>query len=622
MKKYSITSIWVIALVMISSCEDYLDRTPESVISEETAFRNFENFQGFTEELYRCIPDKFHSHNQATGNFGDDEIWSDDSPDQVGFRFDRGDFWAWTHWSSYFDHGSLTTTQDRTAKGLWPLAWYGIRKANLGLENLHRMTEATQEERELIEGQLLFFRGWLHFNMAQYWGSLPYIDRVLPGDEPLREEKLSYQEFAEKAHNDFRRAADLLPINWDNTATGRRTAGNNHYRINKIMALSYLGKNLLWASSPLMNSVSGGGPVYNADLARRSAEAFGELLNLVESGQTQYALEPFSNYKRIFLTRGQNWLLPGGAETIFRTLVHGVNATHWNLTQCWIPAVIARDANHRLSPTSNYVNRNYGMANGLPLPEDISQADPESGYDPNYPFRNRDPRFYHDIAYDGVQMVLGSLSPENANLRYANLYTGGNFRNDRNSTRTGYVHMKFMMVGYNNFDQLFSYGNAGSRNIPYVRLSDIYLMYAEAALMGYNSVTGQSPNFSKNAVEAVNTIRERAGMPEVLPRFQTTVSVFLEELRRERAVELAFEGHRFTDLRRWMLITHPDYAAKTAMEFDRAEALNTEVPSDTRIVNLRERVIINRNYDDKHYWLPFKVSDVSLYPEFDQNPGW
>jgi hypothetical protein len=155
-----------------------------------------------------------------------------------------------------------------------------------------------------------------------------------------------------------------------------------------------------------------------------------------------------------------------------------------------------------------------------------------------------------------------------------------------------------------------------------MRLADIYLMYAEAALMGNNSTGATSTTFSKTPVDAVNVIRARAGMVGVHQKFLGSVDIFLKELIRERAVELAFEGHRFNDLRRWMLLTEAPYTIKTSYEFDRFGAFNTEDPTENRIVNMREEVIIERNFTSKHYWLPLKLSDVTLYPEFFQNPGW
>jgi hypothetical protein len=167
------------------------------------------------------------------------------------------------------DRNNNQTNDDRFAKSLWGLGWYAIRKANMGLANIDKLTDATQEEKNLIKGQLLFFRGWYHFMFMQYFGGLPYIDKVLPGDQKLTLPRLKYSECADKAAADFREAANLLPSNWDNTTAGKRTLGKNQLRINKIMALGYLGKNYLWAGSPLMNSVSGGSRTYNAEYCKK-----------------------------------------------------------------------------------------------------------------------------------------------------------------------------------------------------------------------------------------------------------------------------------------------------------------------------------------------------------------
>jgi starch-binding outer membrane protein, SusD/RagB family len=628
--KINIFLSFSLVLLFSTSCLDYLERTPESVISEEIAFLNFENFQGFTEELYQCIPNFTTSYWTASWNWGEDEMVSAAGNFHVTFAFDRGNFWAWQvehsghgGQASWMDKWSANTNDNPHTKGLWPLAWYGIRKANLGLENLHRMTEATDEERALIEGQLLFFRAWFHFMLIQHVGGLPYIDRVLPGDQQLREPRLSYHESAEKAAADFRRAADLLPIDWDNTVAGRRTLGRNELRINKVMALAYLGKNLLYAGSPLMNLESTGSRTYNADFCRRSAEALGELLNLVETGQTQYALVPFDRWHGLFYTMGQNWALSGSTESIFRSLYWSGDQSNWGITKQFFPSVIVDGDATKFAPTANYVNRNFGMANGHPLPANVSQADAESGYDPEFPFRGRDPRFYKSVVFDGVQVVQGSMPPNQEDNRFANLFTGGSYRGAVSGSPTGYLNRKFVPLQANAYDNAFAFGAALHLNVPYLRLADVYLMYAEAALMGHNAVTAKSTNFDKTAVDAINTIRERAGMPNVLPKYQESVPVFLDEVRRERAVELAFERHRFNDLRRWMQLIERPYTLKTAIEFNRAP--DSEVggdPADMRVLNYREEVLLERPLAERHYWLPLKVSDVTLYPEFRQNPGW
>lgn len=620
----------MVMLLMVVSCEDYLERTPEAVISEEIPFQNFQNFQGFTEELYMCVPNFTTNYWTTSFNWGDDEIQSTGNNFHFGVKIENGDFWGWQRehdgWGAgWLDKNNATTStggQDpRFRKGLWPLAWYGIRKANIGLANLDRLTDATDEERALIEGQLLFFRGWFHFQLNQYFGGMPYLDRVLPGDEAPREPRLNYHASAERAADDFRKAADLLPIDWDQTTAGRRTLGKNNLRVNKITALGYLGKNLLWAGSPLMNYESTGSRTYNTEYCQRAATAFGELLALVDGGQTQYALLPFEDYHMNFYTTGQNWHIPGGSEAIFRPPYFDANASNWGISKQYLPNVV-ENGNVKFLPTANYVNY-YGMANGLPLPNDIKQADPESGYDPNFPWRGRDPRFYNDIVYDGLMVVQGSMGGRPADDKWANLFTGGSYRDVVGGSRTGYANRKFIPITANEIDNGHGYSNSLHIMVPYMRLADIYIMYAEAALMGYGSPTAIAPAYDKTAVDAINVVRERAGVAPVDARFLASQDAFLSEVRRERAVELAFESHRFNDLRRWMLLIEEPYTIKTSIEFDRAAPLDPGNPAaENKVVNLKEEVILRRNFTEKHYWLPLKVADVNIYPEFNQNPGW
>src|SRR5690606_16940863 len=200
---------------------------------------------------------------------------------------------------------------------------------------------ATQEERNLIKGQLLFFRGWFHHRLMEYFGGIPYINYALPNDEKLTLPRLNYHDCADLAAADFREAADLLPINWDNTAAGRRTLGKNQLRINKIMALAYLGKNYLWAGSPLMNYSVTGNRNYEAEYCKKAADAFGELLALVEGGQTQYQLLTFDKIHNNFYTMNQNWALPGGTEAIFRGPYSSGNDTHYGTSKQFMPSLIS-----------------------------------------------------------------------------------------------------------------------------------------------------------------------------------------------------------------------------------------------------------------------------------------
>lgn len=614
----------------LTSCESYLDRDEDSIVSQEDAFKNFYSFQGFTEELYYCIPLFHNGYWNSDFNWGEEELIVVGSTWFFGYKADNGDFWGWMKeydgWGCNWMDGTGTTTNDEThQKRMWPLVWYGIRKANLGLENLEKLQDATQEEKDLIAGQLYFFRGWFHFMLMQYFGGLPYIDHVLDADnESIRLPRLNYQQTADKAAEDFKMAASLLPVDWDLTTAGKNTLGKNRQRINKIMALGYLGKNYLWAGSPLMNYESTGDKSYNTEYCKKAAEAFAEMLSLCkeEGGSADYSLIPFENYSDIFFSYNQGMKIPGYPEAIFQAPSYDGGKTAWSMNQQYTPGVLLDGSSNCFSPTANYIDY-YGMANGLPI-SDAEQADAESGYDPTHPWKNRDPRFYHDIVYDGVKCIQDATLTREAH-RYANLATGGSYRDEYAGSRTGYLLYKFLPHPYcvNNDDK----GQDKSHfiNLSYMRLSDIYLMYAEAAANAYGSPNGKVVGvngFSKTAVDAINHVRERAGVGHVAQKFLGSTTDFMKEVRRERAVELAYEGHRFNDLRRWLLLTEEPYTLKTAHDFDRDSSFSTDNPQDNKVRNLKERVILERKLGTKHYWLPLKRVDTSIYLEFDQNPGW
>jgi hypothetical protein len=243
----------------MTSCTDYLDKEPDSTVGEEEAFKNFTNFQGFVEEIYNCIPNKESCYWCTSFNWGEDEIMNTGGGDtHVTAHFDLGDY---RHWYDEQDKGgqqswlnrpgSNPTSTNKFDHSLAYHAWYCIRKANIGLENIDKMVDATREEKNFIKGQLLFFRAWWHHQQMEWWGGLPYIDTVLDPNEQFNLPRLSFRECAEKCAADYRAAADLLPDNWDETTIGKKTLGKNDLRITKVCALGYMGKVLLWAASPL-----------------------------------------------------------------------------------------------------------------------------------------------------------------------------------------------------------------------------------------------------------------------------------------------------------------------------------------------------------------------------------
>ena len=628
----------VMGVIGLASCTDYLDKEERSIIDASQPYLNFRNFQGFVEELYTAMPIMTGHQYHSAWNFGEDDYWEPQESRQLPNAIDQGNYWGWNEcFYSYFKEkqgGMNTGTPERmisdvSTKGyLYGLCWFGIRKANIGIANLDKLVDATQEEKNLIAGQLYFFRAWNHFMLMQYWGGLPYIDVVLDANSVFNLPRLSYQATAEKAAEDFQKAADLLPIDWDQTAAGKATLGKNAVRINKVMALAYKGKDLLWAGSPMMNQESTGNATYNADFCKRAADAFAEALKICEE-TGRYELADWDHYQEIFYTYKQN-KLNGLKEVLFweNMATCHIGVWRWNLVNDWRPPLI-NNSGIKCYPAANYTDY-FGMANGLPIP-DITKPDAASGYNPEYPYKDRDPRFYYNFIYDAVKTVLDGSKILKDGLpderkQYASLYEGGLYRTDTPSkcVFTGYMNKKFTSQYMNDFDD---YKEGTVLVMPLMRLADVYLMYAESAAAGYGSATASASGYSLSAVGAIDKVRARAGVAGVDSKFLGSVDDFMSEVRRERAVELSFEGHRFTDLRRWLLLDKAPYNKKTAVYFDRAADQSDKEryanPKENHVLNLREVVLTERKYTlPKHNWFPFPQKDVQMYPEFAQNPGW
>jgi len=665
MKKYQIIySVLAVVLAWgMTSCTDYLDKEGDSTITEEVAFKNFHNFQGFIDEIYNCIPNKVNVNYTVSFNWGDDEILNTgDGNGHFTSKVDNGNFRNWSQDDKNWLYRSNADSKviDVKRHALWNHAWYCIRKANLGLANLDKMV-GTQEEKNLIAGQLYFFRAWWLEEMMQWWGPLPYLDHAIGASEEMRFPRPTYQEAAEKCYADFHKAAELLPVNWDNTAPGRQTSSeNNKLRVTRMAALGYAGKVLLWAASPLMENGAQLGALkngntykYNTALAQRAADIFGELLTLVESGTTPLELAEFSfddvynhkatkaaennSYSNLFYTTNLGWAIPGLNEAIFRGGAgdsRGYNdCTLFQFAKTWGPKNdnLIPDDKVVHHPTANYVNYAYGMADGTPAyilenGQWVPNTPAKGGsFDVEHPFRNRDPRFYHDIIFDGFRYVETDIP--NADMKqkyqYSRLYTGGNVREATLSSRTGYFTQKLVPHQCNNYDNGLNWGTNISSYLTYMRLADIYLMYAEAGA-AVSGATFKSSNYNKTAEEAINVLRDRVGAGHVAVGLDK--NKFMDEVRRERACELAFEGFRFNDLQRWLLLTEKPYTVKTSQEFDRAEPDSYfeegNDPKDAKVNNWRDEVILERNYGKKHYWFPLLDKDVYLYAEFPQNYGW
>jgi hypothetical protein len=231
-------------------------------------------------------------------------------------------------------------------------------------------------------------------------------------------------------------------------------------------------------------------------------------------------------------------------------------------------------------PTQNMVDQ-YEMTDGLPY-------DQSPLYDPARPYANRDPRLAASILYD-------------SSLWFGNVMdmTSGSFYNPiADATPTGYMLRKFLNPKY-----LFYGNNTNYQNCTVLRLAEIYLDYAECELKLGNA---------EEARTYVNKVRQRPGvnMPAI-PSGQMTWDAYV----RERTVELAFEGERFADIRRWGLGPQLIGAAIHGMKINNVGNKHQY-----------QRVLVQQRYfDPKMYLFPIPLQELTRYPAgqvLQQNPGW
>lgn len=611
MKKYIIKSLFIVLLLSLYSCEDYLDKAPEASLSIEDVFADFKNAQGFVDEMHSLVVDYPVSNHTFA-----DYMYGDDAYTPASFKFsrviDRGELMSWVNFKySYLNNvytesnkNDVTNKDQKYRPGLWKGSWAGIRKANIVIENIDLMVNATQKEKDVILGQAYFFRAFFHNEIMKYWGRIPYIKEVLTNEYELPR-LATYKECALEAHEDYKKAAALLPVDWDNEPYGAETLSLNMGRVTKGAAYAFMGKNLLLAASPLMhfnNASNMDTYEYDTELCAMAVDAFAEVLKLADQGR--YGLMPFDRYEEVFwesLTK-KAWV--GGSEFIF----NGPTGNYGNTKQFMEEGAdydVTGGSKHCTSPTHNFIYNNFGMANGLSIEDDMSGAYGTPTYDPTKPFDNRDPRFYKWLIVDQDPLVVSTSATAKPH-KFAQLYTGGTHRDD-NGSQTGYFFKKFFPTMHSKWNNII--GNYVAMRL-HMRLTDVYLMYAEALHVA-KGATIAPDSYGLTAEKAINDLRDRAGVDHVNPLIVADDHKFMDEIRRERTVELSFEAHRWLDLRRWGIAHLEKYRKKTALDFPADHSYFNEVEILTRVCDY-----------PKHYWLPFEPNQTQFYEGFEQNPGW
>jgi len=556
MKKKFVYLILFLAVVAASSCKkNFLDITPTDRVSTEAVLGDSLLFEDYVINRYLGVKLQDKEAEGTPPGFGRGFEYSmwSSVTDESIYNNDDN---TWT-----IQRGQLAPENLGMAGTIWGRSYRSIRECNFALANIAAVS-MSQAKKDLLTAELKFIRAFRYQDLIRNYGGV-----VLMGDKvanlqdsmssPALFQRSSIKDCINYAVGELDAAAAKLPLANDGSwVLGRATKG---------AALALKSRLLLYAASPL----------YNTGTWQAAASAAQDVINL-----GIYSLE--ADYGSLFNNSASK-------EIIFERL-YTIGARHVCMEISNGPNGYGGWAGN--TPLQNFVD-SYETKDG----KDIS--DPTSGYSDQNPYVNRDPRFYQTVLYNGASYRGSTVQ----------IYTpGGKDSKDGpsnwNTTKTGYYLKKYM-------NDAFPIDNpwnvAGLQPWIYFRYAEVLLNYAEAQ----NEAVGPDAT----VYSALHQIRQRAGMPDIAPGLSQTD--MRTAIRRERQVELAFEEHRFYDVRRWKIanVTEnvPAYGVDVA-----ASAASPSGYSYARKVALSGRLFLTQ-----HYWLPIPRAEIQASNnQLQQNPNY
>lgn len=435
----------------------------------------------------------------------------------------------------------------------WNNRYLTIRRCNILIANIDRVP-ASAGFKNRTRDEARFIRALQYSYLINYFGAVPLITRPQDLNEELKVPRNSYDELVKfmVSEMDDINKGQFLSYKYTGANIGRITIG---------AALALKSRVLLYAAS------------YNNNW-QAAYDAAKDLIDL--SSKTGYGLYP--NYETMFYEANDN-----NMEVIldhqYKSNFQAYQVHYFNLP--W--GIVPPGPSALNQPTQNIVNE-YEMNNGKMITENGST------YDGANPYVNRDPRFYASILYDGSKFLgktLDFIPGSNYNPSFAPLFTG-------------YALKKMQDPAYDPMDNSKSYG--GGQNYILIRYAEILLNFAEAAFK-----IGKT----EDARIYVNKVRTRpsVNMPEILPG-----QITLEKIMHERNIELAFEGTRLWDIRRWKM--GPQLLGTPVKGIS-----ITQSGSNPR--QYTESTVLQRTFTDRLYLFPIYQAEIEKNPALlPNNPGW
>lgn len=542
---------------------------------------------------------------EASNAFGEDLIYSD--PAQVekllfnvynsteSWSVNRSDWWGLrfnienASFESKFNFKNLDLFREQAGwtssnVGLlgnkWSNYFHYIRLSNEFLDRIDK-SEAMQKNPvkvAVLKAEMRLLRANCYSKLIKYFGGVPIMDHAFGLNDDFNIKRNTYEECVTFIVKELDEAAAVLPVTRPDAEFGRVT---------KVAALAVKSRTLLYAASKLHDPSSApkNDPLFTYTKTTKwqdAADAAKAVVDLV-GGRNLIAVNNVTDYQKLYLEPNADILFARPYSSQYYEFGTDANSLS-DLTQS--PSGYGGWA--LSSPTYNFTLQ-FNMADGT--------TTNGATFDATKPNSNREMRYYANLLYNGAQFrgrdVQYFLS-DNPTAYPHGLDSPKGLGNTEHSSKTGYNIRKFL-------DESVAVAGGISPKRPYILygLAEVYLNYAEAL---YN--LGQEGT----ARTYLNKVSTRALQPVIT----ASGTALLDAIKRERRVELCFEGHSFFDERRWMDETHLGFPIKGL----------TWKKSATGAVSFTQVTVITKIWDTKMYYLPIPLTEVQKAPALIQNTGY
>ncbi|HWV68520.1 RagB/SusD family nutrient uptake outer membrane protein [Chitinophaga sp.] len=555
-----------IGLFTLVSCgkKNFLDQTETTNLDEQTVFSDSARTVAFLTNIYIDIG--FAESATRFGNGGLDASCDEAEPQKS----------ATVTTSIQFATG--TVNPSIISADAWNTPYTNIRRVNQLLKHLPG-SPIPSYIRNVMSAEARFLRAWYYADLLKHYGGIPLIgDSVYKVEDKIPAVRNSYKECVDYIVSECDAAAAVLPLVRIREDYGRASGG---------AAMALKARVLLYAASPLFN----GGGINKEDAAtcypdnvperwKLAADAAAAVMNTAAySLNEDNATAPGYGFYKVFTLRVN-------PEYILAKMQGG----NRELESAWQPP--SRNGAQGGFPYQGFVDA-FGMANGKAI------TDPSSGYDAANPYSNRDPRLAYSVIRDQTPLIQNTGLKEPVNIFLGPDGKGVSQDAVHAGTPTGYYTNKMLDE---NIAANFIHGS--QRCFPLMRYAEVLLNYAEAQ----NEYAGPVAE----VYNAVALVRKRAGLlPYELPAGLSKEQM-REAIHAERRVELAFEGHRFWDVRRWKIAAQTENKQMTGMEVKRNGANVTYTIFPVR----------KHNFRDAMYLWAIPQGETAKSPELKQNPSW